>query len=111
MLLIRKILTSAIKITFLFIGLLAILISAKIVVVSEKSLNAIAKRYCFDKQYYITTYPEVQKLGTDPFKHYIEYGWKEGKNPSSEFNTNFYKNMYLQYNNKRNLNPLADFVD
>ena len=111
MLLIRKILTSTIKITFLLIGLLAILISAKIVLVSEKSLNAIAKRYYFDKQYYITTYPEVQKLGTDPFKHYIEHGWKEGKNPSPEFNTNFYKNMYLQYNNKRNLNPLADFVD
>ena len=97
------------KVILLLIILLFILISSKVLLISERSLNGIAKIY-FDEKYYVHNYPDVKKSGELPYKHYIHHGWKEGKNPSPDFNTTFYKNHYL-LNDKRGLNPLADFVN
>ena len=35
----------------------------------------------FDAVYYLSTYPDVAALGMDPAKHYIRFGWQEGRNP------------------------------
>lgn len=43
----------------------------------------------FDKQYYLSTYPELAEV-EDCFQHYMTIGWKEGRNPSRDFDTNFY---------------------
>lgn len=60
-----------------------------------------------DEVYYSKTYPDVD--GLNPIEHYIKYGWKEGRNPSSNFETTF----YLE-NNKdvkdANINPLVHYV-
>lgn len=45
----------------------------------------------FDKNFYLSKYPDVAKEGLDPVRHYCMHGWKEGRDPSSEFNTEFYK--------------------
>ena len=43
----------------------------------------------FDEQYYLSTYPELAVV-EDCFQHYMTIGWKEGRNPSRDFDTSFY---------------------
>ena len=50
----------------------------------ERFLNYFAKYY-FDEQYYVVHYPEILEQKIDPFEHYVTVGWKQGKNPNSEF--------------------------
>jgi hypothetical protein len=45
----------------------------------------------FDAQYYLRSYPDVRAAGIDPQEHYFKLGWKEGRNPSSHFDTIFYR--------------------
>lgn len=65
----------------------------------------IKKSGLFDEKYYLLTYNDVRKADIDPIKHYLKYGWKEGKNPSDKFNTNNYLNDYPYLRNK-NICPL-----
>jgi len=44
----------------------------------------------FDKEYYLRTYPDVREADTDPLMHFIRFGWKEGRNPSNDFDTSSY---------------------
>ena len=44
----------------------------------------------FDEAYYRSMYPDVDASGGDPADHYLDYGWKDDRNPSAEFDTNFY---------------------
>src|ERR1700739_269306 len=46
----------------------------------------------FDKEYYLDCNPDVRKAGFNPLIHFHTNGWKEGRNPSREFNTNYYLN-------------------
>ena len=48
----------------------------------------------FDKNYYLETYEDLSGLDIDLFEHYLEIGWKEGRNPNPEFNTNEYLNLH-----------------
>lgn len=50
----------------------------------------IKKSGLFDKSFYLRTYADVRKADIDPIKHYIKYGWREGRNPSQIFDTNAY---------------------
>lgn len=75
---------------------------------NPKFLNLFTK-YLFDEQYYVTTYPEIKDQALVPFEHFSSVGWREGKNPSREFNTEFYKNFNIRYN-KYDLNPLQDYI-
>ncbi len=43
-----------------------------------------------DKQFYWQNNADVAAAGVDPVQHYIESGWKEGRNPSDQFNTVHY---------------------
>lgn len=39
----------------------------------------------FDRDWYLATYPDVRVAGVDPFEHYLEHGWREGRRPNSVF--------------------------
>ncbi len=39
----------------------------------------------FDREWYLATYPDVGMAGVDPFEHYLEHGWREGRRPNSVF--------------------------
>src|ERR1019366_2545585 len=45
----------------------------------------------FDKQFYISNYPEITKSGLDPIEHYCTKGWREGLNPHPDFDTLYYR--------------------
>lgn len=64
----------------------------------------------FDTDYYLSRYLDVRATGVDPLKHYLEHGWKEGRDPSAGFSTS----GYLKANPdvaKAGRNPLLHFVN
>jgi CDP-glycerol glycerophosphotransferase (TagB/SpsB family) len=44
----------------------------------------------FDEDYYLARYPDVAAMALDPVSHYLEYGWRERRNPSELFDTAYY---------------------
>lgn len=65
----------------------------------SQEYKLIAKSKFFDKRWYLKTYPDVAAAGIDPVEHYLKYGWKEGRNPSPNFNKNYYISQYMQLSN------------
>ena len=46
----------------------------------------------FDSKYYLKENPDVSKAKVNPILHYLQFGWKEDRNPSEEFDGNEYLN-------------------
>ena len=44
----------------------------------------------FDAGWYLSQYPDIAAGGIDPFMHYIEHGWREGRDPNQFFDTDWY---------------------
>jgi GT2 family glycosyltransferase/2-polyprenyl-3-methyl-5-hydroxy-6-metoxy-1,4-benzoquinol methylase len=44
----------------------------------------------FDRNYYLTRYPDVAEAGVDPLVHYLDVGWQEQRDPNPLFCTAFY---------------------
>ena len=61
----------------------------------------------FDAAWYLQSYPDIAAAGIDPFEHYLLWGWREGRNPSASFDTNFYVRRYLDP--EQDENPLLHF--
>ena len=63
----------------------------------------------FDEEFYLKTYSDVRTLDIDPIKHYIKHGWKEGRNPSENFDTITYieKNSISK---DSKYNPLVHYI-
>ncbi|WP_439371698.1 glycoside hydrolase family 99-like domain-containing protein [Bradyrhizobium sp. DASA03120] len=63
----------------------------------------------FDAQYYLQNYQDVAAAGVDPFEHFIFHGYKEGRNPSADFDTKFYIQRYFK--GKTDQNPLLHYLE
>ena len=48
----------------------------------------------FDAPYYCRENPDVVRSGVDPLSHFMDFGWKEGRDPADWFSTRY----YLKYN-------------
>ena len=57
-----------------------------------RDYNLLKKSDLFDSEYYLSQNEDVKKAKMNPIKHYLKFGWKEGRNPSAEFNGNEYLN-------------------
>ncbi|MFL6796337.1 MAG: hypothetical protein ACJ8F3_02880 [Xanthobacteraceae bacterium] len=44
----------------------------------------------FDANYYLSVNPDIKASDVDPFRHFVETGWREGRNPNPRFNTKYY---------------------
>lgn len=75
----------------------------------KKYQKLIKESGLFDYKYYLFTYPDVRFSDYDAIEHYLKFGSKEGRNPSSLFNTNYYLKMYKDVD-KSNLNPLVHYI-
>jgi hypothetical protein len=76
--------------------------------IRENRLAAII-RADFSEHYYKSVNPDVNVKGIDPVKHYIRQGWKEGRNPHPNFNTN----AYLLFNKDvlySGINPYVHYI-
>jgi len=63
----------------------------------------------FDSEYYKSQNPDVVKSGADPLTHFMEFGWKEGRDPNDWFSTQY----YLKTNpdvEAQNVNPFLHYL-
>ena len=44
----------------------------------------------FSSDYYLSQNRDVEAAGIDPVLHYVQEGWKEGRNPNKDFDTAYY---------------------
>ena len=68
------------------------------------------KSSLFDAQWYLARYPDVSSSGMDPLRHYLEFGWREGRDPGPRFSTK----GYLKANKDvaaRGVNPLLHYLE
>lgn len=72
----------------------------------QDDINTISKSKYFDKKWYLKTYSDVAHAKVNPAEHYLNFGWKEGRQPSPDFNATQYQ-MYYPY--IRNINPLLHY--
>lgn len=63
----------------------------------------------FDSKYYLENNLDIKNANIDPILHYLEYGWKEGRNPSHIFDNNFYLNDNLDVK-EAEINPLIHYI-
>ncbi|OCJ54236.1 hypothetical protein A6U92_23220 [Agrobacterium rubi] len=61
----------------------------------------------FDAKYYLNTYPDVKNAKVDPLEHFYWTGWREKRNPSDSFDTQYYLS---KYNVQNDVNPLLHFL-
>lgn len=75
------------------------------------SFLSLVGKFYFDKEYYLSSYPEVKESGMTPYEHYMNVGWKEWKNPSESFDTKFYYDVYIKPSiEEMKYPPLVDYV-
>lgn len=74
---------------------------------SRKYIKLIKESPYFDKDYYLSQNPDVMNNGIDPAVHYYWNGWKEGRNPSF----NFDNDRYFKVNHiSPNINPIVHYT-
>ena len=56
----------------------------------KKQIGIISASSYFDAEWYYEHNPDVKNAGKDAAKHYLTIGWKEGRNPSADFDNNEY---------------------
>ncbi len=61
-----------------------------------------------DTAYYSAHNPDVRAAGVDPHQHYLDYGWREGRNPDAFFDSSYYLAQNLDVK-AAGINPLLHF--
>lgn len=72
-------------------------------------LSLIRKSDLFDRDWYLSTYPEIARDKLDPYRHYLRSGWREGCDPGPKFSNEWYLSTYDDVR-KPGLNPLVDYL-
>ena len=62
----------------------------------------------FDYVYYLQNNPDVAAAGVDPYQHFQQFGWKEGRNPNAFFDTAGYLSNYADVK-AANVDPLDHY--
>ncbi len=75
----------------------------------DAEVEAIGKSGLFDAAYYLGMCPDILPQPADPIRHYCEHGWREGRNPSDDFETRGYLDAYEDIKNA-NPNPFWHYV-
>lgn len=69
----------------------------------------IKKSGLFEPNFYLCNNPDVRKADMDPLWHFAWKGWKEGRNPSPDFDTRFYLEQYPDVK-AEGVNPLIHYI-
>lgn len=73
------------------------------------AITKIKSSKLFDENYYLSIYPDVAGQNVNPIEHYLEFGWRELRNPSMEFDTNYYLNNHGDVR-RSGINPLLHYI-
>ncbi len=82
----------------------------KIIRSKKEDFSIIEGSGIFDVKFYLENNPDVKSANVEPLRHYVECGWKEGRNPSEYFDVKF----YLENNpdvKSANVEPLRHYVE
>ncbi len=63
----------------------------------------------FNHRWYLKENPDVARSGMDPLLHYVDYGWREGRDPCPEFETAYYLTENQDVSRAR-INPLLHYL-
>jgi len=69
----------------------------------------IKKSGLFDARYYLHEYKDVRHADVNPLMHFIQFGWREGRNPLLFFNTKFYLDKSPDVK-QSGVNPLLHYI-
>ena len=75
----------------------------------RRELTELLQSGLFDPIWYLESYTDVRESGVDPARHYLESGWREGRDPSPHFCTT----AYLRANADvaaQDVNPLLHYI-
>lgn len=64
----------------------------------------------FDAAYYRTWYPDTARYPLGPTRHYLDFGWREGRDPSGQFSTDGYLDANPDVR-AADINPLVHFLE
>ncbi len=74
----------------------------------DASYRLVWKSRLFDSQWYVHQYPDVDPSRIDPLSHYLDAGWREGRNPSQLFENDWYRKKYMAGVDG---NPLLHYIE
>ncbi|MGD1923559.1 MAG: glycosyltransferase [Paracoccaceae bacterium] len=57
----------------------------------ERALLRQRARTLFDAEHYLNVNADVRNANCDPLRHYLLYGWREGRNPNARFDELYYR--------------------
>ncbi len=57
---------------------------------STQEIQALVEFGLFDAEHYVEAYPDVAAARLDPFGHYCDFGWREGRRPNPYFDGAWY---------------------
>ncbi len=77
--------------------------------IDKKSLERSVVAQHFDATYYLSTNPDVAQIGHDPLEHFLQYGWREGRNPNTWFRTKYYLEKDKNFL-EHDINPFFDYL-
>ena len=63
----------------------------------------------FDPEYYAENNPDITCSRNELFDHFMQQGWKEGRNPSANFSTSFYLTQYPDIK-QAGINPFTHWL-
>lgn len=75
----------------------------------EKLAEILHETDLFNSDWYVSQYPSVAARGVDPVLDYLQVGYREGRNPSPDFDTSFYMAEYPDVANSGQ-NPLVHYL-
>lgn len=59
-------------------------------IIAERQADPRPAMALIDAGWYRSVYPDVARAGVDPVRHYLETGWREGRDPNLWFSTSLY---------------------
>jgi hypothetical protein len=63
----------------------------------------------FDAVYYVGANPDVAELGGDPLDHFLSSGWREGRDPNTNFSVRDYLETYPDID-EAGINPFVHYL-
>ncbi|RUO71793.1 hypothetical protein [Idiomarina ramblicola] len=63
----------------------------------------------FDRNWYLSQYPDLASINIDPAEHFVRYGGFESRSPSPDFDTEFYVKKYPDVL-AEGMNPLLHYI-
>ena len=75
----------------------------------KRQIELVKASSLFDTKWYLAQNPDVKTRKMSAARHYVKYGWQEGRNPSPKFDGNQYLADYPEVAAKR-ICPLVHYL-